>query len=743
MSTMAARHVPRIVVHGIRALVRRATSSAAMLAAVTILAGGLACGGSHTTSAQAPPPAPAPSITAFTCNQYLFSGQGALLQWVVSGATTISIDQGIGAITGTSFWIHPTTTTTYTLTASNPSGTTTATCTQTVYPATVGTASMLASIPNIPLVDGPAASARFNYTSGVALDASGNLYVTDYGNQAIRMISPQGIVTTPLANLPAGPSAIAVGPSGNVYFSMGYSICELTAGGTLTTLAGSASQAGSVDETGASARFSDPSGLAVDASEQVYVSDTANHTIRRITPQGVVTTLAGSAGQTGNADGTGSSVRFSAPKGLVVGPSGNILVVDSGNGAIRSVTPQGVVTTLPPWPTTLPLWTPTSLAASSDGTLFVGGSNSIIKIAPGGMVITLAGKEGEFGLSNGTGSAARFSNITGLAVDASGNVCAADYQNSMIRLVTSGGGVSTLAGGPFYPSFGPVNLGVDPFGDVFMPDSNNTILKITPAGSVSTFAGIPNQSGSADGPGVQALFGYPAATAVDGVGNVYVTDQLNATVRKITPSGQVTTLAGMAGQKGSQDGLGSAARFNAPTGIAVDGQGDVYVTDGGASIRKLTPAGNVTTLAGAAGQFGFTDGAGASARFNHVYGIAVDASGTVFVADGWNAAVRKITPDGVVTTLPFLAGWLGSAGAATAGPLLFSPTGIALDGSGNVYVSDFLGSAIWQLSPTGIASPVPSLNGIDTLNFHGTGLALWGGKFYSGSPWGVELISFY
>lgn len=743
MSTMAVRQVPRIVACRIRARIRQTTSSAAMLAGVTFLAGGLACGGSHTTSTQSPSPAPSPSITAFTCNQNLLSGQSGLLQWTVSGATSISIDQGIGAITGTSFWIHPTTTTTYTLTASNPSGTTTATCTQTVYPATVGTTSMLANIPNVPLVDGPTASARFNYTSGVALDASGNLYVTDYGNQAIRMISPQGIVTTPLANLPAGPSAIAMGPSGNVYFSMGYSICELTAGGTLTTLAGSTTQAGSVDETGSSARFSYPSGLAVDASENVYVSDTANNTIRMVTPQGVVTTLAGSAGQTGNANGTGSSARFSAPKGIVVGPSGNILLVDSGNWAIRSITPQGVVTTLPPWPTTLPLWTPTSLAASADGTLFVGGSNSIVKITPGGMVTTLAGKEGEYGLSNGTGSAARFSNITGMAVDASGNVCAADYQNSVIRLVTSGGGVSTLAGGLFYPSFGPVNLGVDSFGDVFMPDSNNTILKITPAGSVSAFAGIPNQSGSADGPGLQALFGHPAATAVDGTGNVYVTDQLNATIRKITPSGQVSTLAGMAGQKGSQDGFGPAARFNAPTGIAVDGQGNVYVTDGGASIRKLTPDGNVTTLAGAAGQFGFTDGTGASARFNNIYGIAVDASGIVFVADGWNAAVRKITPDGVVTTLRFSAGWLGSAGAATAGPLLFLPMGIALDGSGNVYVSDFLGQAVWQLSPTGIASPVPSLNAIDTLNFHGTGLAFWGGRFYSGSPWGVELISFY
>jgi streptogramin lyase len=478
----------------------------------------------------------------------------------------------------------------------------------------------------------------------------------------------------------------------------------------------------------------------VDASENIYVADTGNDTIRLVTPQGLVTTLTGSPGKSGRADGTGPSALFNRPTGISVGPTGTLLVLDSGNQAIRALTPQGTVTT---WPGGIPQWSPASLAVGSDGSLYLGGSNSIVKITPGGTASTLAGTDGQYGLVNGTGTSARFYNILGLAVDASGNVFAADYQNSVIRLVTPTAVVSTYAGRQNQPYLGPVNLGVDASGNVFIPVSNNTIQKITPAGTVITFAGVPGQSGNLDGPAAQALFGAAMSTAVDGAGNVYVTDQSNATLRKITPDGQVTTVAGSAGQLGSQDGLGPQARFNGPTGIAVDSQGNVFVTDGGTTIRKMTPDGQVTTLAGMAGQYGFTDGTGTAARFNHPYGITIDSSGTVYVADTANAAIRKISPGGAVTTLTFTLGSLGSAGAATVRPLLVWPTGIAVDGNGNVFVEDWIGLNILQISPTGVASQVPNFYTPDTLNFEGTGLALWGGTFYVASPWGVEKISLY
>lgn len=735
------------VAGGLHARLRRACRPVALVAAVMALALGSACGGKGDgTPPPTPVPTPAPTVRAFSAPSYLFDGptSSGQLAWDVSGATKLSIDNGIGTVTGTTTWVHPTVTTTYTLTASNAGGSTTATCTLTVFPAAAGPTSLLANIPNTPLVDGPAALARFNYTEAVAMDPAGNLFIADYGNQSIRMLSPQGIVSTPVSGVPkGGPRALAVGPSGYLYFFVGSSLCKVKPGNAVIPVAGLPDQDGSADGSGTAALFNFPDGLAVDASENVYVADTNNHTIRRVTPQGEVSTLAGSAGAAGRVDGTGAAARFTRPRGIVVAQSGDLLVVDSGNWALRSITPQGAVTTRAPWPTTLPLTGPNALAAGPDGSLFVGGSNAIARIAPDGSASTLAGAEGQFGWVDGPSTTARFSTVTALAVDASGNVLIADYQNSAIRKVTPAGVVSTLAGRLANPSQGPVNIGVDIYGNVFAPASNNTILKITPFGVESTFAGVPGQSGNLDGPAAQALFGAAMSTAVDGSGNVYVTDKLNATLRKITPSGEVSTVAGAPGQAGHQDGLGAQARFEGPTGIAVDDQGTIYVTDGNGAIRKMTSDGNVTTVAGMAGQTGFTDGKGPVARFNHPYGLAVDAAGNLFIADCFNAAIRKIDPSGEVTTLKFTLGSAGSAGVATVGKLLYSPNGIAVDGHGNVYAQDFGSQAPWRISPAGVACRIPYFGSNATLNFNGTGIALRGGTLYSASSWGVALVNLF
>src|SRR5437899_3036083 len=178
----------------------------------------------------------------------------------------------------------------------------------------------------------------------------------------------------------------------------------------------------------------------------------------------------------------------------------------------------------------------------------------------------------------------------------------------------------------------------------------------------TNLAGVPGGPGSVDGTAGAARFNYPSGLAVDSAGNVYVADTLNHTIRKITPAGAVTTLAGSAGQSGSADGTGSAARFDYPEGAAVDGAGNVYVADwGNYTIRKITLAGAVTTLAGSAGQSGSADGTGSEARFDYPTGVAVDSAGSVYVADWWNSTIRKITLAGAVTTLAGSAGFFGSA----------------------------------------------------------------------------------
>src|SRR5208337_1247275 len=218
---------------------------------------------------------------------------------------------------------------------------------------------------------------------------------------------------------------------------------------------------------------------------------------------------------------------------------------------------------------------------------------------------------------------------------------------------------------------GPAGVAVDNAGNVYVAD-DDTIRKITPAGVVTTLAGAPGQAGSADGTGSDARFDGPRGVALDSAGNVYVADTDNDTIREITPAGVVTTLAGAPGQVGSADGIGSAARFDDPTGVAVDSAGNVYVADyGNDAIREITPAGVVTTLGGAQGQ------SGSAAQFDRPTGVAVDRAGNVYVADSWSNTIREITLAGVVTTLAGAPGQYGSTDGTGSAARFDQPEGVA------------------------------------------------------------------
>jgi len=292
-----------------------------------------------------------------------------------------------------------------------------------------------------------------------------------------------------------------------------------------------------------------------------------------------------------------------------------------------------------------------------------------------------------------------------------GDLYVADAVNRAIRMVTRNGMVTTLVAsvgsgdGTNFTSFSfPGNVAVDPTGDVYVTDANNTVQKVTPEGAVTLVAGKAGEAGSADGIGSEARFNAPAGLALDTSGNLYVADQANLTIRRITPSGIVTTLAGQPGVVGSTDGFGPAAGFYAPADLALNPEGTaLYVTDSGNhTIRKVTPEGLVTTLAGRAGEPGSTDGIGAEARFRWPDGLTVDRAGMIYVADSYNNTIRRVTPDGVVTTLagspdPFGYGYADGVGSEVR---FFTPADVAVDASGALYVSEISNSTLRRGVPS-------------------------------------------
>lgn len=699
-------------------------------------------------------------------------------------------------------------------------------------------------------LDGTGVAAQFNTPNSVAVDGSGNVYVADRGNNTIRKVTNAGVVTT-LAGSPGmsgtsdglGSAAlfnnlcgVAVDAGGTIYVadSGNYTIRKVTADGTVTTLAGSPGQYGIADGTGSAARFGFPVGIAVDAGGTLYVADASNHTIRKVTSSGVVTTLAGTVGQIGMTDGTGTAAQFNQPNGVAVDKSGSLYVADTFNHAIRKVTSDGVVTTVAGNITLAGLLDgtgslamfnfPHSVTVDGSGNLFVADTfnHTIRKVTTDGEVTTLVGTAGVAGSTDGVGDTAQFNTPCGVTSDGSGNLYVADSYNHGIRKVNvAWSAVTTFAGSIAQPGSTngtgsvarfkyPNGIGVDPTGNLYVADTNtHTLRKVTSAGVVTTFAGasaglvngngtsalffnpygvavtsssnlyvadtfnnlirqvtltsgtwttttigglyVPKDgtwqstngglAGKVDGTGTSAGFSNPSGLAADSSGVLYITDTYNHTIRQMTSaltlSGStwvtawaVTTLAGSAERTGTADGIGNAARFSSPFGIAVDSSSNVYVADyANHTIRKMTCSGTtwaVTTLAGSPGVPGTADGIGSAARFNNPAGVAVDSGSNVYVADCGNNTIRKIAPDGTVVTIGGASGMASGADGVGSAAMFNGPCGITVDSNGNIYVADSgnnrisVGSCVGSgtaslISGTGATlSGEASPNGVDT-----------------------------
>lgn len=262
---------------------------------------------------------------------------------------------------------------------------------------------------------------------------------------------------------------------------------------------------------------------------------------------------------------------------------------------------------------------------------------------------------------------------------------------------TSGGGATGTSGTGGTGGTGSAGTGTTggSGGAATTPTQGNTIGSTPQSSPPSGSAGSPSSTASA----TDARFNRPIGLARDAAGNMYVADAGNYTIRKISPAGNVSTLAGSAGSSGSADGTGSAARFSFLKGLSVDGAGNVYVVDGNA-VRRISPTGAVTTLAGSVNAAGNANGTGAAARFAQPWGIAVDPSGVAYVADTDNYAVRRVAADGSVSTFAGTPGSRGTANGSTASATFLGPKGIARDASGNLYVTDWYGPPAPRLSET-------------------------------------------
>jgi len=627
--------------------------------------------------------------------------------------------------------------------------------------------------------NGTGTAATFKGSYSLAKDVAGNIYVADTFNQLIRKITPAGVVTTFAGNGVAGfangtgtaasfnnPIGIASDPAGNLYVAdqQNNMIRKITPEGVVSTFAGSTIP-GAVNGSAAAARFNGPLGVATDVTGNVYVADSQNNLIRKITPAGFVTTLAGS-GFSGAANGNGTAASFSNPTSLVVDASGNnIYVADQQNNQIRRVTKSGVVTIFAGSGATgstngtgiaASFNAPYGITIDGGNNLYVADYNShlIRRINTGASVTTLAGN-GTIGAVDGIGTAASFQYPLGIVHDGKANIYVSDNGNHLIRKIEISGyriniplpqgltfsnQTGVISGTPTvasevrtyaitaYNSNSSTTVNLDilvnnpilpatkPFINYNGPQTYTTGITIEPLSPINTGGAVPpaNYSavttfagnitaGATNGTGTAATFNAPNAMARDGFGNVYVVDSQNNLIRKITPAGLVTTFAG-SGIAGSANGTGAAASFNNPLGIAIDALGTLYVADKGNNmIRKINPSGGVSTFTGST-TAGSVNGASTVARFNGPEGVATDFAGNVYVADTENNLIRKITPAGLVTTM---AG-SGQAGATNATGLAASfrkPTSLVVDAlANNVYVADQQNNQIRRVTKAGIVT---------------------------------------
>ena len=586
---------------------------------------------------------------------------------------------------------------------------------------------------------GEAVAARLAYPEAVAVDRSGNLYIADSENHRIRRVDGAGRITTvagtgergyggdggpAVAARLNGPTGIAVDSEGALYIvdRENHRIRRVDGAGTITTVAGTGERGYSENGGPAvEARLNYPEDVAVDEAGNLYIADTRNRRIRRVDGAGRITTVAGNGG-VGFGGGGRPAVRVSLnyPVGVAVDGARNLYIADRLNQRIRRVDATGTITTVAGigWSgysgngspaLEVRLRSPSGVAVDGAGNLYIAdsGNHRIRRVDKGGTITTAAGigKSGYSG-DGGPAAGAWLHTPEGVAVDKTGNLYIADSGNHRIRRVGATGTITTVAGsgergyggdgGPATKTrlYHPAGVAVDNTGNLYIADSgNHRIRQVDGSGIITTVAGTGERGFSEDGgPALEARLNHPTGVAVDGAGNLYIADSENHRIRRVDGSGIITTVAGT-GERGFSGDGGPAleAQLSGPTGISVDSSGSVYIADTwNDRIRRVGPTGTITTVAGI-GRGSDSGGAGPAteALLNWPQGVAVDGSGNLYIADSGNHRIRPMDSSGVLTTIAGTGqGGFGGDGGLAATAQLNYPTGVAVDDEGKVYVAD-------------------------------------------------------
>ena len=607
---------------------------------------------------------------------------------------------------------------------------------------------------------GPATSASLFFPRGVAVDVTGNLYIADGENHRIRKVSPDGTITTvagngnrtgsidgeggdPTDDLGDGgpatsaslsfPIGVVVDASGSLYVGDigSHRIRKVSPDGMISTVAGNGNRTGSIDGEGGdpaddlgdggpatSASLNFPRGVAVDAAGSIYIAEAFNHRIRKVNGSGMITTVAGNGNRGFSGDeGPATSATLNSPRNVAVDSSGNLYIADTLNSRIRKVSVGGIITTVAGGgvvlgdggpATSALLILPEGVAVDMAGNLYISdvGDTGIRKVNTGGIITTAAGSRlFKFAGDDGPATSASLNSTRNVAIDSGGNLYIADFGNSRIRKVSAAGMITTVAGNgdPVFSGDGgpatdaslrfPQGVDIRGFGNLYIADrENHRIRKVGTDGIITTVAGNGNRGFSGDGgPATSASLNLPHSVVVDAGGNLYIADEFNHRVRRVGSDGVITTVAGNGISGFSGDGgPATDASLRRPRIAVLDTTGNLYIADrNNHRIRRVGTDGIITTVAGD-GNRGFSGDGGpaSSASLSRPDGMAVDAVGNLYIADTENHRIRKVGTDGIITTV---AGngdrvFSGDGGSATSASL-DGPVGVLVDAGGNLYIA--------------------------------------------------------